>query len=410
MLPTSQLRPTINVFAKLAACGEPHWVDLSRCLAVWPMRLLIEIKTIPDVRWSEKIKWTIYGADGVKVDANCPILLDGRSRDVNISVTKELSLDQIARDKPLKLQFHMATTDEPETLKLSSKRILLAAQVKLPAMQNTRINQHVSYIGKPEWNDLTTGMVTIPVKLDITVDGPMTPKTVLDLIPCKEIVKVDRTPVPIHSGQQTIELGLTGKVNSARSPVIWFLQLKPPPPLYGIRYAEPSPVTISFIAPDQVQVVLSNGKEILTRCVYHGDKPQQSVLGHGCVQILSDSTQQYAAANLRIKGLLQNELCGNGFSATRPGEQVNWSMQPSNPAVSVRWWHDVEIKGSLVVLPENAAPGIVLGSVIELKLTYEAFYKKVAFYLVTGLGMVVVGTILFWLVRINLGVRATKND
>ncbi|MCJ7729914.1 MAG: VWA domain-containing protein [Sedimentisphaerales bacterium] len=408
--PTNYLRPLVDVFAKLAECGEPQWVDLTRLIAVWPMKLAIETKTVPPVAWPEQIKWKVSGVDGAKVNTKSPILLHGRSQEFNVSLAKELSLDEVAQGKPLKLQLQLTTTDEPETLVLSSKHILLTTQVKLPALQNTRISQQVSSIGIPQWSDLTTGMVTIPVKLDIAVDGMLTPGAVLNLVPCTDVLKVDGTPVPIHSGPQTVELILTGKVGSARSLVNWSLQLKPPAPSCGIRYTEPSPVTVSFVAPDPVQVVLSNGGKILTRCEYYGSKPEQAVLGHGCVQLLGAPVQQCASANLRIKGLLQNHLFGNGFSATRPGEQVSWSMRPSSPAASVRWWHDVEIKGRLVVLPENAAPATVLGSVIELNLTYEAFYKKVAFYLVVGLGIVLVTTILFWLVKMNLGVCVMRDD
>jgi hypothetical protein len=74
-------------------------------------------------------------------------------------------------------------------------------------------------------------------------------------------------------------------------------------------------------------------------------------------------------------------------------------MQPTNPAVSSRVWRDVTVTGDLVVLPENAAPGTMVGSVIDVTVTYEALYKKVALYLAIGVVVVLVGTLLFWLAR-----------
>lgn len=82
---------------------------------------------------------------------------------------------------------------------------------------------------------------------------------------------------------------------------------------------------------------------------------------------------------------------------------MGWSVRPLDPATSVRWWRDVEVKGALVLLPENAAPGIVQGSMIPITLTFEALYKKVVFALAVGLGLVLIGAVLFWLTRACLG-------
>lgn len=92
-----------------------------------------------------------------------------------------------------------------------------------------------------------------------------------------------------------------------------------------------------------------------------------------------------------------------------PGQYVNWSMRPVDPASSVQWWRDVHVKGGLMVLPENAAPGVVQGSLVDVTLTYEALYKKVVFYLALGLGLVLVGAALFWLVRMSLGVSRPRS-
>jgi hypothetical protein len=78
-------------------------------------------------------------------------------------------------------------------------------------------------------------------------------------------------------------------------------------------------------------------------------------------------------------------------------------VQPLDPATSVRWWRDVDVKGALILVPENAAPGIVQGSVIPMTLTFEALYKKVVFALAVGLGLVLIGSVLFWLTRACLG-------
>ena len=74
-------------------------------------------------------------------------------------------------------------------------------------------------------------------------------------------------------------------------------------------------------------------------------------------------------------------------------------MQPTNPAVSSRIWRDIKVTGNLVVLPEYAAPGTMVGSAIGVTVTYEALYKKVALYLTVGVVVVLVGTLLFWLAR-----------
>jgi hypothetical protein len=408
VLPTGQLRPIVTMSAKLYKQGKPCWKDLDKRIAVWPMCLRLEITTTPPFAWPEQVKWNAYGLKGVKVATDGPIVLQGRPKQVNVKLTKHVSVDELIQGKPIKAQIELRAITKPKTLHLSSVRIVLTIQIELPAIQNTRINQQVSFVGTPQWIDLTAGLVTVPVKLDIAFDGMLAPGTVLGLVPCKDVVKVDGVPIRIHSGQQTVQITLTGKVNSAASLVKWSLELKPPPPSYGIRYIEPPPVTVSFIAPDAVQVILSKGGEILTSYDCRGNKPQQAILGYGRLELVGFPVQDSAVGNLRVKGSLQDSLGGNGFSMAKPGQWVSWSMRPNDPATSVRWWHDTVVKGSLLVLPENAAPGAMLGSVVGLSVTYEAFYKKVAFYLAVGLVVVLVGTILFWLARMGLGVYAPE--
>ena len=399
ILPAGYLRPVVDVTAKLYKHGKPQWSDLDKRIAVWPMRLQLTITTMPAFAWSERIHWNIYGLNGLKVSTDGPIVLQGRPKKVNVKLTRQVSLDQLIQGKPFRVQIELRAVNKPKTVILSSMRIVLTIQVEPPAIQNTRIEQKVSFVGKPQWADLTTGLVTVPIKLDIKFDGTMAPRTVLGLIPCKDIVKVEGIPITVHSGQQTISITLTGKVNSAGSLVKWPMRLKPPPPSYGIRYIEPPPVTVSFVAPGPLQVILSKGGKILTDCFCRGNKPQQAVIGHGRIQLAGPLVQDSAIENLYIKGLLQNPLGGSGFSSARPGQWASWSMRPNEPATSVKWWRDVAVRGSLLVLPENAASGTMLGSVIGLTVVYEALYKKVVFYLTVGLVVVLVGTLLFWLAR-----------
>ena len=398
VLPAGQLRPNVTISAKLSGQGKPRWEDMDECIVVWPMRLRLETKTAPSFTWSEQVKLNINGLNGVKVAHNGPIILQGQPKEVDISLTKKIPLEQVIQGKPVELQIELRVLNKPKTLALSSVRIVSTIQIELPPIQLTRIDQRISFVGKSQWADLTKGLVSVPVKLDIRSHGIVAPGTVLTLEPCGDVVKVDGTPVTIYSGQHTVDIILTGTVDCANSLVKWPLQLKPPLSSYGIRYLEPQPVTISFTAPKPVQAVLSNNAGILASCAYRGSKPRQAVLGTGCVK-LAGAFAQYAVSNLHIKGLLRGHLRGKGFSRAEFDDWVSWSMQPTNPAVSSRVWRDVTLTGDLVVLPENAAPGAMVGSVIDVTVTYEALYKKVTLYLAVGVVVVLVGTLLFWLAR-----------
>jgi len=398
VLPAGQLRPNVTISAKLSEQGKPRWEDMDECIVVWPMRLRLEATTAPSMPWSEQIKLDVKGLDGVKVTAEGPIILQGKPLEVNVTLSRQIPLTQIIQRKPVELQIELRVLNEPKTLALSSVRILSAIRIELPAIKLTRIDHRVVFVGKAQWADLTTGLVTVPVKLDISTHGIVAPGTVLTLEPGGDVVKVDGTPVTIYSGQHTVDIILTGRVDCANSSVRWPLQLRPPLSSYGIRYIEPSPVTVSFTAPRPAQAVLSNNAGILTSCAYRGNKPRQAVLGSGCIK-LAGAFAQYAVANLHFKGFLQGHLHGKGFSKAGADDWVSWSMQPTNPAVSNRVWRDVTVTGDLVVLPENAAPGTMVGSVIDITVTYEALYKKVALYLAVGVVVVLVGTLLFWLAR-----------
>ena len=398
ILPAGQLRSQVSISARLSGRGGPRWEDSGQCIAAWPMRLQLETKTLPSIQWSEQLEWRVYGLDGVKVTIDGPIILLGSPKEVNITLTKKIPRDQVLQMKSVKVQIELRAVSKPQTLALLSMCDILTVQADLPAMQMVRIDQRISYVGKPQWADLTAGLVTVPVKLDIRFHGILVPGTAIGLIPHKDVVRVGGTPVAIHSGQQTVDIILTGKVDSAGCQVKWPLRLNPPPSLNSIRYLEPPPVTVSFIAPQPVQVVLGGKAGILTRCTYRGDKPQQAILGYGCVKV-AGTFEQYADAGLRVKGLLQGHLGGKGFSKAGSGDWVRWSMQSNDPATHARLWYDVAARGNLMVLPENAAPGAVLGSVIGLVVTYEALYKKIVLSLVVGLVAVLVGTMLFWLVK-----------
>ena len=398
VLPAGQLRPNVTISAKLSEQGKPRWEDMDKCIVVWPMRLRLEATTAPSMPWSEQIKLDVKGLDGVKITAEGPIILQGKPLEVNVTLSRQIPLTHIIQRKPVELQIELRVLNEPKTLALSSVRILSAIRIELPAIQLTRIDQRISLVGKPQWADLTTGLVSVPIKLDIRSHGIVAPGTVLTLEPCGDVVKVDGTPVTIYSGQHTVDIILTGRVNCANSLVKWPLQLKPPLSSYGIRYVEPPPVTVSFTSPKPVQAVLSTNAGILASCAYRGNRPQRAVLGSGCIK-LAGAFAQYAVSNLHFKGFLRGHLHGKGFSKAGADDWVSWSMQPTNPAVSSRIWRDITVTGDLAVLPENAAPGTMVGSVIDVTVTYEALYKKVALYLAIGVVVVLVGTLLFWLAR-----------
>ncbi|MFB0554211.1 MAG: hypothetical protein ACETWQ_12965 [Phycisphaerae bacterium] len=184
--------------------------------------------------------------------------MQGKPLEVNVTLSRQIPLTQIIQRKPVELQIELRVLNEPKTLALSSVRILSAIRIELPAIKLTRIDHRVVFVGKAQWADLTTGLVTVLVKLDISTHRIVAPGTVLILEPCGDVVKVDGTPVTIYSGQHTVDIILTGRVDCANSSVRWPLQLRPPLSSFGIRYIEPSPVTVSFTAPRPAQAILSN--------------------------------------------------------------------------------------------------------------------------------------------------------
>jgi len=408
-LPIARLCPTVTVRASLSGRDKPRWDDLSNRLACWPMRLRLEPQTTPPLTWREQILWEVHGLEDAKVTPARVTLSHGPVQDLSVDLVRNLSLDEVARGQPIKLRLELTPVAKPRTLHLSSDRLEITADVDLPPIGTTKIHQQISSVGEPEWSDLVAGLVTVPVKLTVTIDGMLSPGAVLGLAPCGDVVKVDGVPVAVRSGSQTVEIRLTGRAASAGRRVTWSCQLLPPPPAYGIRYSTPPPVFVVFTAPQPVQVVLSDEKGVLLAGDYPGGDPTQGVLGTGALLLVGGRFVPSAAQNLRVRGSLQNPLDGNGFSAASPGQRVAWSMRPADPASSSRWWRDVQVKGALFLLPENAAPGIMQGSMISMTLTYEAIYKKVVFALAVGLGLVAIGTIVFWLARACLG-RSTQHD
>jgi len=402
-LPTNRLCPKVTVQAILSARDKPRWQDLPNRVACWPMRLRLESQTTPPLAWREQVLWEVRGLDGVKATLTRATLSHGSAQDLNVDLAKNLSLDEVAQGRPVKVRLELVPVSKPRTLDLSPDRLLVTAEVDLPPIGTTKIRQQVSSVGEPEWSDLVAGLVTVPVKLNVTIDGLLSPGAVLGLAPCADVVKVDGVPVAVRSGSQTVEIRLTGKATSAGRRLTWPLNLLPPPPAYGIRYETPPTVSVAFTAPEAVQVVLGDEKGLLLARAYPGRNPTECVSGGAVLQLVGGRMGPSAAANLRVRGFLDSPLAGTGFSAASPGQSVGWCLRPLDPATSVGWWRDVQVKGTLILVPENAAPGIVQGSVIPMTLTFEALYKKVVFALAVGLGLVLIGSVLFWLTRACLG-------
>jgi hypothetical protein len=319
--------------------------------------------------------------------------------EVDLTVTRRLSSQEVASANPVALQVRLTASPDSKTCKLSSTQLMATATVSLPPTQTTRIFQQVSSVGQPQWADLTAGVVTVPVRLDLTIDGMLSPGAVLGLVPCRDIVAIEGVPVRVHSGSQTVEIRIAGRASPASTTINWPLQLEPPQATYGIRYLPPAPVNVTFAAPPPVQIVLADNRNFLKEITCAGGAVNQAIAGGGLVKIVGGPATPAAADNLRILGFLKDPIVGSGFSNACPGQQVSWAMRPRDPSIGVSWWHDVHVKGSLMILPENAPPNAVQGSVMDVTIVYEAIYKKVAFYLALSLGAILVGFILFHLVK-----------
>jgi hypothetical protein len=340
-LPIARLCPTVTVRASLSGRDKPRWNDLSNRLACWPMRLQLEPKTTPPLAWREQVLWEVRGLEGTKVTPARVTLSHGPTQELSADLVRNLSLDEVAKGRPIKLRLELTPVTKPRTLRLSSDRLEITADVDLPPIETTKIHQQLSSVGEPEWSDLVAGLVTVPVKLNVTIDGLLSPGAVLGLAPCGDVVKVEGVPATVRSGSQTVEIRLTGKATSAGRRVTWSCQLLPPPPAYGIRYSTPPPVFVVFTAPQAVQVVLTNKRGIMLAGDYPGRDPTQGVLGTGALHLVGGRFTASAAQNLRVRGSLQNPLDGNGFPTAAPGQNVAWSMRPADPGPTHPGWRGV---------------------------------------------------------------------
>ena len=407
-LPLDRLRPSVQVKATLATAGDPSWKDPLQRLGIWPMRLRLEPTANVAVPWPIQTRWELSGTDGAEITSHKSVVLGSRPLEVDVTVTRQLSPQQLAAAAPVQLRVKLAATVVPKTCNLSSNSVIATATVGLPPTTVTKIAQQVSSVGEPQWTDLTAGVVTVPVRLDLTIDGPLSPGAVLGLLPCRDVVGVGGVPVRVHSGTQAVDITVVGRPNPAPAATVWSLQLQPPPATASVRYVAPAPVAVSFVAPPPVQVVLVNHRGILSAVACPGGAPDQAVAGRAVVQLVGGSVAPGAAKGLIARGIFRDGIIGSGFAGASPGQEVSWAMRPGNPPSTLSWWRDVHVKGSLVVLPENASANAVQGSVLDLTLTYEALYKKLAMHLTLGLGAVLVGVILYRLVKMCVAVSRPK--
>ena len=407
-LPLDRLRPIVQVKATLVTIGQPSWKDPFQRLAIWSLKLRLEPATNVSVPWPIQTRWELSGMDGAEVAGPKSVALGARPLDVDVVVAKQVSPQQLAYAAPIPLRIKVTASPGPKGCDLSMSSIIATATVGLPPTTVTKISQQVSSVGTPQWTDLTAGVVTVSVKLDLTIDGPLSPGAVLGLLPCRDVINIGGVPVRVHSGAQCVEIAVAGRPNPTPATTTWTLQLQPPLATTNVRYVAPAPVAVSFVAPSPVQVVLVDRRGILTAVSCPGGAPDQAVVGRAVVQLACGPVTPDATRGLRIGCLFKDGITGRGFAGVSPGQEASWTIRPGTSSSVLSWWQDVHVKGSMVVMPENAAANAVQGSVLDITLTYEALYKKLALHLTLGLGAVLVGVILYRLVKMCVAVSRPK--
>ncbi len=381
---------TLNIrfSADLRAAGPPRWHN--------PLATSVELDVILAVELEGPLQALQAGDCTLQIAPDSDTrLLDGNDA---VRITKpgrhaiRLTLSSTARSlhdkQPLQecafgLSAAVVTSNKSLAVRPSSLRLTLASQ--LPTTVVTKVTARPRAVTKTKWQDLVDRTVRMSVDLDLIVDGPLEPDTVLT-IQCPPPVRSLRlTPSTYRTGKQRIRCDLVVQ-SPSHAPSTLVFQIVPPSPQGAVQVMSTAPLAVSYRPPPVPQIALAQGRDV----------PAELVVS------VMDGTDRPV---LEVTPVLVG--CDAGVSAKSLGA----SVEPAEEAQFVRpasglarekllvpldstqigarhFFTDTRFESQLVTMP-HPANAAVRRSTQRLVVWVEAPIKRVAFLLASAVAGVI---------------------
>lgn len=391
-LPPLHVRSVIT--ATLSHPAPARWTDPAARRASVPLTLTLDVKAASPHPWAQPIEFRITPAPENRILSGTPTctLAGPGTREITIAVEAVPGSD--GRTLPISLTLAPVTPGSLQQFQPSE--VIVKTAPPTPPLVITSIRIRPLSTTPPRWLHVATSLAAFSAKLDVQVDGPLLADTVIMLRSPLCVRKLRIDPAKLRSGTQTVTLHIEAQLRPApaRTPFAFHVEL--PASQGAVTLQPPQPWQFDVTGPPAPRLALSVGATAPpTLDVSMSDTESDALLS--VTPVLLGLTDPQAGKGLsttiRSSGGLRLEENPRGTIA-RP---LTLRLTPTD-TVSRSFFRDTRIEGDLVTAP--AGPdSIALASRQHVVVRVEAPFKRLLFYLVGGISLLLAVALIVTLVH-----------
>jgi uncharacterized protein YegL len=360
----------------VAPSGPARWQDALHQVVVAPLTLTVKVAS------EEGGPWGSPATFAVRAEGRCRVV-SGQTFTVNGPGTHTQAIEVAGALNAATGRLPVALTVLPGE---SSEHVFRPGSVRLvqevaaPAPVTTTLSATTRKVSAGRWVSLSRGVATFTAQVEVTVEGPLAGGTVFTLVASRPVTKVKLSQNTLRTGRQTLTISLEAvvKPGPGKTPLVFPIQA--PPPQGGVRVRVEGPLRMTLPGPAPVPLsLLVNGKEQPTLEVTVGEA--REIVLHVRPVIAGVAPQVVAGVRCSLSAGGHLTLSGS------PGELApgKTAVVRLSPAVEPSPWffQDSRLVGELSVVAGSPA---VTGSTRQIVVLVPSPFKRLAFYLMLGLG------------------------
>lgn len=275
----------------------------------------------------------------------------------------------------------------------------IRGEAAIPAPITTVISGKVLSVSPPQWTNLAQGTAHCDVETEFDVQGPIAPKTVLNLLTSGAVVDLDIEPGVIRSGTQKIRLSLSASLRPSPQAMTFETCILVPQGDGVISYQAGPPLSFSVTGPAAVPLSLAKrGRPI---------RELQATIADNDRHVRLSIEPIVAGFDRTLLGDLDVVLSPHASALTFPSSATYRVARTQSIDVAVTapehrpFFRDVALTGTMDVEPAQAQ-ATVKGLTIPIRVILAAPFKRLALYLAVGLSLLATGIVT---VRMYLALR-----
>ncbi len=358
------------------ATKPPKWSDSFALKPTWHGLITGEVVATSATPWHRPLKLRAHlskgtwkgGTDTIELSApgpfSFPIAIEG---------------DPIAAHVP---QFSVSLTLRIESMDFQAtpSEVLLVADSPLPDPIKSTMDAKVVRVGTPTWVDLAKSLAEFDVDAEFNVQGPLPANTKVLLHCPPSIPELTIHPGTLREGMQLVRLKMIGNLPIAPGVGKFSIQVQPPANSQAIEFPA-GPVldfAVSGLDPVQLAILGADGQAAPEIYVRDRTLPIQLV---GTPTILAELPPN--AAN----GLFAEVRFGSLLGAHRvPDLPIHVGLRTPVSILHApeSFFFDSTIEEVIDTQPSPPVPAVV-GSKQTCRVTFEAPFKRLLFWLVMAL-------------------------